>query len=175
MVRVVTTPSFSGERELARFVHEVNRLSGNRTAAAEFIESVPPLKERPKEYFSVNSLEVETLRTIADYYQDRFAKSTADIAICSTKVNDFNDAGKKSGVLLQYDKPTSSWQFVRPDGTREPAYKHRPNRSSDDLKSESHCGVEFLRVLDENARAKFARRLGGRRFHLLRRRNDGRR
>ena len=160
---------------MGRFVHEINRLSGNRTAAAEFFEPVPPLKEREKEYFSVNSLEVETLRTIADYYQERFAKSSADIAICSTKVNDFNDAGKKSGVLLQYDNSTSSWQFVHPDGTREPAYKHRPNRSSGDLKSESHCGVEFLRVLDEYARAKFARRLGGRKFHLFQRRKDGRR
>ena len=78
MVRLVTTPSFAGTRELGRFVHEINRLSGNRTAAAEFFEPVPPLKEREKEYFSVNSLEVETLRTIADYYQERFAKSSAD-------------------------------------------------------------------------------------------------
>lgn len=130
---------------------KVNRLKGNRTANAAFLD--PPTGDPTKEYLSVNSLEVETIRKIADYYQNRFQRGTGDVAVCSTKVFEFNEAGKKCGVDLQYDHSQSLWHFGRPGGKREDAYTHRkPLRSSSDHKSESHCGVEFVRALDTYAR-----------------------
>lgn len=158
-------PAFALRRELARYVSEGDRLRGNRTAIAAFLD--PPPIDPAKEYLSVNSLEVETLAQIADYYRLRFQNGAGDVAICSIKVFDFNEAGKKCGVDLQYDRSNSSWNFVGRGLKREGAYKYRPVLSSKDHQSESHCGVEFVRVLDTYNKGKLARRLGGRRFHVV--------
>jgi hypothetical protein len=46
------------------------------------------------------------------------------------------------------------------EGIKEsPAFKHHPRRRSDQPKSESHCGVEFARVLEGLAADKFASRM----------------
>lgn len=156
----VREPKFSARSELARYVEEANRLNGNRTAVAAFID--------PDPYLSVNSLEVESIERIAEYYQDRFQNGIGDVAVCALKVSKYSDAGKKAGVSVFYDSDDSCWYFSDKNTRQTAAYMPRPLRSSRDLRSESHCGVEFVRVLGEHERTKFARRLGGVRYHLPR-------
>jgi hypothetical protein len=161
-------PKFRPNSELARHVAAGHRLPGNRTAVAAFID--PPSEDPSKDYLSVNSLELATLEEVADYYHAKLQRGTGDVAICTTKVFTFSDAGKKSGIDLQRDNSQAMWFFTGKSGKREAAYRHRPVRSSQDIQCESHCGVEFVRLMDEHAKSKFARRLGGRRYHLIRRR-----
>jgi hypothetical protein len=156
-------PRFSLKHELARYVAEEHRMNGNRTAVAAFLDD--PSENPEKDYLSVNALELEGLSAIADYYRERFQGSRGDVAVCTPKVFDYSEAGKKAGVDVVYDRAESKWFFG--GAKRHPAYKHQPLRKSTDLISESHCGVEFVRVLNAFNRAKFARRLGGRRYHLV--------
>jgi hypothetical protein len=163
-------PLFSEAHELVRYVQKKHRLGGNRTAVAAYLELGLPSDERSKEHLSVNSLEVESLRQIAGYCQERFQKGTGDVALSSTKVRAFTSAGKKFGVDLTYDAAKSVWHFVGKNGSQEEAYRHRPVRDPyvERLNSPSHCGVEFVRAMDDYAKTKFARRLGGKKYHLVR-------
>jgi hypothetical protein len=156
-------PQFSLNHELARYVEEHDRLNGNRTAVAAFLD--PPTENPDKDYLSVNAMELEPLSVIADYYREQFQASRGDVAICALKVFQYTEAGKKAGVDLYFDRSESRWFFG--GAKRHPAYKHHPRRKSCELKSESHCGVEFVRVLNAFNRSKFARRLGGQRYHLF--------
>lgn len=166
MVRLVRSPKFSPKKELARYVSEDDRLNGDRTALTAFID--PPCDDPSKDYLSVNSLEVEGAKQIADYYRNAFQGGTGDVSLCTTKVGRYTDAGKKSDVQLVYDERAESWQFIGKSLRPEPAYTHRPVLTRPDgLKSPSHCGVEFVRVMDEHRRSKFARRLSGRKFHTF--------
>lgn len=94
----------------------------------------------------MNSLELESQKEIATYYQQRFQNGSGEVALCATKVCAYTEAGKKSAVALTYDKAASAWMFLGLGGTQEKAYQHRP--VNDSLNSSSHCGVEFVRVLN---------------------------
>jgi hypothetical protein len=161
--RNVTAPLFSLHRELARHVTPENRLRGNRAAVVTFLRD--PREDPRTEYLSVNSLEVESPRQIAKYYQQLFQQGTGEVAVFTAKVFHYNEAGKKCGVDLQYDQPSGFWTFGGRSGKREPAYRHRPGTR--EPKSPSHCGVEFVRAMNEHVRSKFARRLATRRFHIM--------
>jgi hypothetical protein len=113
----------------------------------------------------VNSLELEGLRDIAGYYLHRFQNGVGDVAVCTTKVFAYNEAGKKCGVDIEYDETSACWKFKATAHPREDAYRHRP--VTGELSSPSHCGVEFVRALKEHGRSQFARRLSGRRFHRV--------
>lgn len=166
MVRLVAQPTFAKKKELARYVSPGDRLRGSRTAFTAFID--PPPEEPSKEYLSVNSLEVEGLKEIADYYRDSFQKGSGDVSICSRSVEDYTEAGKKSDVDLLYDHSSQCWQFTGMSRQKEPAYRHRAVvKQPNGLKSPSHCGVEFVRMMNEHQRSKFARRLSGRRYHVI--------
>ena len=173
MVRLVNKPTFAHKKGLARYVGEEDRLSGNRTALSAFID--PPADKPLDEHLSVNSLEVESLAQIADYYLHALQRGTGDVSVCVSTVQEYADAGKKSEVHLLYDESSETWQFVGDSTKPEAAYKHRPVPTrSDGLKSPSHCGVEFVRVMSDHQRSKFARRLSGRRYHEFKSRSSAR-
>jgi hypothetical protein len=161
-------PSFSETHELVRYVLKKDRLGGNRTSVAAYLD-VGPTGDPTKEHLSVNSLEVESYGEIASYCQERFQKGRGEVALSSTKVRAFNLAGKRCGVDLVYNASSLSWQFVGNRGLPENAYKHRPviDRDNARLNSPSHCGVEFVRAMADYAKTRFARRLGGKRYHLV--------
>lgn len=161
----MTGPTFGLNTELTRYVNPASQLRGRRTAITAFLESPP--EDRTKEYLSVNSLEVEGARLIAEYYRARFQSGRGPVAISTTTVRTFTYAGKKCGVDLHFDRSISQWLFGDLNGSNASAYKHHPLRASKDLKSESHCGVEFVRMLSEHRRSQFARLLSGFRFHLF--------
>ncbi|MFZ0844635.1 MAG: hypothetical protein WAM62_02505 [Pseudolabrys sp.] len=166
MERALTSPKFSERDELVRYVSELNRLSDRRPAVAAFLPD-SPTGDPKKDYLSVNSLELESLKVIADYHRAKWQQNAGKVALNAHKVSHYTDAGRKCGIQISYDRESSIWLF---QGGKKPeeAYKHHPVLGSDRLNSISHCGVEFTRALkDQNKAAKFARRMTATRFHLL--------
>lgn len=159
-------PTFAERQELARYIDEINRLKGNRPAAAAFIDL--PSADASTHHLSVNSLEVESIDQIAAYHRWRTQPADGKAALCVHKVHVYSEAARKAGVQLNYNKSLSRWEFLGRSKTAEEAYKHRPVAIKDNpFGSPSHCGVEFARVMDANAAAKFARRLVKGKFHVV--------
>lgn len=155
-------PKFAGKSELARYISPDQRLGGNRPAVAAFISN--PMDD----HLSVNSLEVEMLVEIAEYYRNEFQDGDGEVAICTHKIHKYNDVGRKSGATIQYNKSTSQWEFFKKHEFA-PAYMHRPVRTHGSRSpSPSHCGVEFVANFDEIKEHNFARRMAKRpKYHSL--------
>lgn len=161
----MTAPTFAARQQLARYIDEINRLSGNRPAPAAFMDLPSPGASNHR--LSVNSLEVESIRQVAAYHRWRAAPANGRVALCVHKVHDYNEAAKKAGVTVSYNKSSSQWEFA--DRSRaEVAYRHRlVPAHNNPVGSPSHCGVEYLRIMKANDAAKFARRLTKARFHII--------
>ena len=156
-----TEPTFGERCELTRHIDEALRHSGNRVATVAF-------QRNPDEAFlSTNSLEVERLDDIVRYYQIEIQRDESPVAICVHKVAEYNDAGRKAGVRIYRNRATDMWEYDA-GGSMKTAYKHRPVRTHGArLPSPSHCGVEFLEILDDLAERKFARLMAKKKkFHL---------
>jgi hypothetical protein len=166
----VNVPRFSAKARLVRYIDEINRLSGNRTSPAAFID--PPSGELD-DHLSVNSLEAETLQQIARYHRWRAQGDRGKVALSEHKVHEYSDAAAKAEVTIYYDRHVSNWQFSMQGTASEDAYRHRSVKphnsagSSERMGSPSHCGVEFKRAFSLHAAARFARRMGGKKFHLV--------
>jgi hypothetical protein len=162
----VKKPKFLEHSELSRFISGLNRLRNNRPAIAAFLPD-PPSAKPEKDYLSVNSLEVESLRDIANYHRAKWQSNEGKVALTVHKVAAYTDAGRKCGISISYDRSAASWVFVSGSAS-ETAYMHHPVLRSDQLQSPSHCGIEFTRALkNQNDAAKFARRMVTNRFHLV--------
>jgi len=166
MARKLKSPTFAGKERLARYVSYVNRQAGNRPAVATFLPD-PPSETPDKDHLSVNSLEIETLRDVGNFHRAIWQDNRGEVAICEHQVLEYNDAAKKAGIAVNYDRESSKWKFASSLTSVEDAYRHRPVHRDEPPGSPSHCGVEFVRALKEHKAAQFARRLTGQRFHLL--------
>jgi hypothetical protein len=163
----VKVPTFSAKSGLVRYVNDIHRLKNNRPAVASFLPDLPSANPAD-DHLSVNSLEAETIKEIAAYYRWKWQNGLGRVALCVHKVYEYSEAGKKGGVSITYSRGLSIWQFLSLAGKQEAAYKHRPVRRHDNpFGSPSHSGVEFVRALSEHGAACFARRLSGKKFHLL--------
>ena len=157
-------PTFAERERLARYIAKIERMSGHRPAATAFLSN---LSANPNErHLSVNSMEVESVRQIAAYYRLALQADDDRVAVCIHSVAHYNEAGRDAGATISYDHSASQWQFGGPKGV-EAAYRHRPgSRSSRPPDTPSHCGVEFVRALDELNQRRFSRRLAMKgRFH----------
>jgi len=149
---------FAAKSILNRYVDDAQRLRDNRPALDVF-------RANPGEdHLSVNLVGAETHMEIAAYYRKRFQGDKGQVAVCDHTVVDYNGAAKLAGVAVLYNRSDDGWEFAEGHGKSSPAYRSRPVRGS--LPSPSHAGVEYVRIFDELAAAKFARRMCNRRFHL---------
>lgn len=153
------TPRFTQNKELSRYILP-DDIKKSRVSTPAFM----PLEG--DKYFSVNSLELETIDEIASYYRKKFTiNNNESVAIATRKVSKFCDAGRFIGIKITYDKTTSKWLFVK-NNVEIDAYLHRPSTTRS-CPSLSHCGVEFINAeLDYRDQKKLARRLAGTRPHL---------
>jgi hypothetical protein len=142
-------PSFAGKTELARWVDEVSIGRGGRVSSTAFL----PADGEP--YLSVNAVELESLATIGNFYKRHFQQGKGPVAVSSLKVTHYNAASKDAGVKVDYDKNLGRWTFVNGAAPKD-AYRHRANSIS-----MSHCGVESISVMNNDASNRFARRLAG--------------
>lgn len=142
-------PSFASRMELARRVDEVNLGNGGRVSSAAFL----PIEGET--YLSVNSVEMESLKQIAEFYRRQFVPGSGKVFISCLKVMDYTDASKKAGVVMKFDKSSVRWMFEFNANYQE-AFRLRDNHLS-----KSHCGVETIVTMRGNSPNKFARRLAG--------------
>lgn len=146
-------PTFAAKHELARWIHEDDLGKGGRISSAAFM----PIEGEA--YLSVNAVELESLSTIAAYYRNTFQRGTGKVAISCIKVVEYNRASNAGGVVVNRDAKLKRWVFEE-NGKKMEAFRHRPSHRPSH-KSASHCGVETVRLMNEDASAKFARRLAG--------------
>ncbi len=136
-------PSFSAKMMLARYVHPQFK-KGERLSSAAF------LPNPGENHLSVNSLEVESLPTIAEHYRRDLQKDDQKVAIACRKVYAYNKGASVAGVSVIRDKAIGKWMFLY-EGVPTPAYKLRATPISS-----SHSGVEFIRAFhDEISQKRF--------------------
>ena len=154
----VTEPRFTANSELARYVPPHHLMKGGRVSSAAFLRS-------PGEnYLSVNSVEIESLPQIAEYYRRDLQKDNEVVAISSLKILNYNQGALKAGISIL--KENGKWVFLDIQALT-PAYRFRRTHLS-----ASHCGVEFVRAFSSAlAERKFTRKMAsepkGHNPHLL--------
>lgn len=154
--KVILPPSFKLKSELARYVDPDELKNGGRVSSGAFMPTMDDT-----DCLSVNSIEIDSLNNIANYYHDRFNSNGGEIGIATRKILHFNDAARKAGIEIRKNTGTKCWEYIY-RGKILTAYKHRPTPIS-----KSHCGIEYLNInIDEKILKKIARRLSGKRPHL---------
>jgi hypothetical protein len=166
---VTVTPKFAAKSRLLRYIGEDDRLSGNRPAVTAFEpDPLLPGVDANDQHLSVNSLEVETVDEIAAYHRLNWQANKGKVALSEHQVHHYTDAGRKCSAVIDYNQTDGVWEFVE-KSQRFHAYRHRPVRPNkkNALGSASHCGVEFIRVLNSYHATRFAALLAKKgRFHL---------
>lgn len=153
------TPVFKANSELARRIDSDEIKNGGRVSSAAF------LPNPGASHLSVNSLEIETLDSIANYYSQVFSES--EVFICTRKVIEFKYSTRHTTIRIFYDRQNKKWKFEYQNQISE-AFKHRP-RNTPPPKSISHCGIEFINdFVNYKDIKKIARRLSGKKPHLFR-------
>jgi hypothetical protein len=169
-------PTFGSRTQLVRYVDPLNRQPGNRPAFAAFLPDEVAPGEEESNHLSVNSLELESLHAIAAYHRWRAQEDQGPVALTIHKVVDYNDAANKSNARIAYNHTDKRWEFAERRDKVSPAYRYRPVRRDDyTAGSPSRCGVEYVRVFDEYAATRFARRLSEGRFQVVYQRRSRRR
>jgi hypothetical protein len=155
---VASRLSFSIRSVLLRYVHDVQRLASKRAAPDVF-------RANPGErYLSVNLAGVESRAQIVSYYRELFQGNSGAVAICEHTVGQYNHACSDAGIGLT-ELPSRGWTFVDRDGSAANAYERHPRKPTDGSRpSPSHSGVEYVRVFDQLAENRFARRMSRKKF-----------
>lgn len=143
-------PTFGAKKILTRYVDEANLGKQSRISSSAFMPN------SGEQYLSVNSLEIESLGQIADYYRTRISSRPGEVAVSCLTVMEYNRACEAGGVTIVYNKSEGRWTFKR-DGATAPTYRFRPTHIS-----KSHAGVEPVCMMDSLSAHKFARNLAGR-------------
>jgi hypothetical protein len=148
----------------ARYVAEEAR-SGNRASPAAFLPDPPDSTRKRPPYLSVNSLEIESLQEIANYHRKIWQNNSGNVALAAHKVFHYREAGRQSGITIEFDREARYYVFRERSGQMSRAFECIPR--TDIFKSSSHSGVHFVRALEDHQVGKFARRMSGGKLHLL--------
>jgi hypothetical protein len=164
----VTSPKFTNDEELIRYIDPDERQGSRHAASSAFLLNEIDQASN-NAHLSVNSRELETVAEIASYYRKILQGDEGEVAFCLHRVYRYVENGKKAGAALRTNTDRA-WCFDESD-SETPAFKHRPitrSRSDSRPSSPSHCGVEFIRTLTETQQRAFARRMAQKpRFQVL--------
>jgi hypothetical protein len=150
-------PEFKAKSELARYVDKDEYMRGGRVTSGAF------LPNPGDDHLFVNSLEIESINDIANYFSKVFEEST--IQICTRKISEYRNSTSGTSIHIHYDRREKKWIFQVNDQLKD-AFKHRP-RHTPPPKSISHCGVEFINSsVGYSDLKKIARRLAGKKPHI---------
>jgi hypothetical protein len=145
---------FGGGSKFMRYVDNDQRLKRRRAAPVAFIDN-------PKgTHLSVHSLDLASKTSIAKYYRDTFQDGRGNAAFCIHTVYEYNEASNGTNGSVKFNRKLSSWEFIENEQSCA-AYKHRPENHY-----HPHCGVEYVRALDELEMMKVARRLATRKYEI---------
>jgi hypothetical protein len=140
-------PTFGGKSKLIRHIAPDERRGRYASPSAFLLNEVDKKSASP--YLSVNSTEVESLDDIVETYRER--QSGGEVAVSAHNVYKYVEKGRDAGAVISSPRGTSRWSFAE-NGNERPAFSYRKTDQS-----ASHCGVEFLRALDELQQRGFAR------------------
>jgi hypothetical protein len=140
--------SFSGRVTLARHI-EPDKRTGTFVHHNAFMLSSVDLQTR-KPYLSVNSRQLQAIEEIIEIHRGR-QRGKGEVAVAIHKVYRYVTQGRNAGAQIVPQLREKKWMFSDSDGDA-PAFLHRPNEANI-----SHCGVEFLRSLNELQQRDFAR------------------
>lgn len=152
-----------------RYIDPDERRGDRHATMSAFLPSEVDLRNPQNVHLSVNSTEVETIPEISDYFRTTQQNGHGEVALYVNKVQRFVDCGRKAGVQIvsQVDEP--HWTFIGVNGP-EGAFRHRPVQAQKTGRpgSPSHCGIEFIRAMNELQQRRFARELAKKpRFHII--------
>ena len=94
-------PTFPANAFLARYVDEANMGRQNRISSSAFLPAPD------EEYLSVNSLEVEALAGIADFYRNHFQSVSGKVAVSCLNVMEYNRACEAGGFAITFGRATA--------------------------------------------------------------------
>lgn len=115
---------------------------------------------RPKEtYLSVNALGIESKEEIAKRYRDQFQGGKGIIRVAIHKLYEYAEASKGTAGAVSYNQSSRRYEFIE-GGLAKQAVDQRGECAS-------HCGIEYLRVLDELESLRVARRLSRKPFSTV--------
>ncbi len=141
------TPSFRERSVLSRYIDREYRRRNKHPNPNAY-------RRTPNEkYLSVNSLEIHTRKQVAAIYADLFENGNRPVAFAEPMVSNYNAAASEVGLTVAYNLDAGYWQFFE-NGNATPAYLHHGREHN-----ESHCGVEFVRALDDFKEFRFSVRM----------------
>ena len=140
-------PTFKESEKLARYIDPEYRNPRNLPATGAY------QRQENEDYLSVNSTEVETVRSIAQTYANIFNLGNRPVAVACPEIAAYNESAEKVGITLSFNTETGYWEFEEAGSTTF-AYKHYKARTN-----ASHCGVEYIRKFDDRADFRFAVRV----------------
>lgn len=143
---------FGGRSRFSRHIELEQRLPRRRPAPAAF-EPNPEDK-----HLSIHCLQVESKASIARRYKERQGGQGA-VAMCIHTIYEYNEAAKGTLAQVTPSDDGKNWCFNE-NGKLSLAY-----RQSGDCKS--HCGIEYVRVLDTHRMRQVSRRLAQRTFEVV--------
>ena len=144
------TPTLARGQKLARSIHPDDCGKKNRPK--------PSAYQRSNEtYLSVNSLEVQTKKQVAQIYSERWFGGERPVAMTVLTTDIYCEAGRAVGCPIELDEDSRLWSFGGPDG-REAAFKHRPKHGATPV-DPSHSGVEFVCTFNDYQDFQFSMRL----------------
>jgi hypothetical protein len=152
---LLASPTFGERTNLVRRIDPEHQLPGRYIDSAAFYADLGPPRET---YLSVNSTEIQKVRDIARRYAG--TSNMASVAVGIFQIAVSNEAAKDSGVVVAKHSEFA-WSFDD-SGRAAPAYHHRGYSGNS-----SHCGIEFIRVMDDDTESRFARRMAKRRRYQL--------
>ena len=140
-------PRFGKRSVLCRYIDREYRKRNNRPNPNAY-------RLTPNEkYLSVNSLEIHTRNQVAAIYAEKFENGNRPVALAEPTVSIYNAAASEVGVTVAYNSDAGYWHFSE-NGNATPAYLHHGREHN-----ESHCGVEFVRALDDFKEFQFSVRM----------------
>lgn len=81
------------------------------------------------------------------------------VTYCIKQILEYNAAAKGTAANVTRNEAAGLWEFLE-NGLPKPAYLHRGAYLGD-----PHCGVEYVRVLDDHQALRVARRLAQKKYH----------
>ena len=103
---------------------------------------------------------------IANYHREIWQNNSGKVALAAHKIFHYREAGRQSGVSIDFDSEKRYYVFREKNGQISRAFESIPSTNAF-FKSPSHCGIHFVRALADHEIGKFARRMAGGKFHLL--------
>lgn len=144
-------PTFADTKRLTRYIKVEDRKDDRRVKPTAFM-----LDEQDADGLSINSLEVQTEKQIAQIYSSKFQSDLGGVhrvAISTHRVADYIEAVELIPTAVTRSEDGSRLLYTR-GGAADDAFLHNPKAGNN-----SHCLMRCTRSLSRNAELRFAKKM----------------